>query len=307
MVVRLSTDGPETIPIQQTEFFEAVAEDVYGPRQGGAIIFLDAENARKGVAKTTAAITLARLFANAFDYGLKKDDFVIAGPDYITRYRDQPGKEQPSVLLADELVGGGAGDARRSMSSSNIKIGRAFQLLRKKRVVTIATLPDWGDADTRLQKQAAYRVHALEDPIGTFKAYKITVPFDGRGGPHTKGLGPGDTTRKINFPDLGSRGDPYFEHLEELKDELLDQQDFDAAELQEDDEDDEQRASEDDIRREERIETAIRLYEPWDDDNAQTYADVARAIPDYGKKWVGSVIRDWQRGDYRDLVADPTK
>jgi len=310
MVIEVDPNSRNKMPLGETEFWNTVLDDVYGTRQGGAILFLDSENARKGVGKTAAAIWLARLFAKAFDYDLQKEDFLLAGPDYVRRYREHPGKNQPSVVVADELVGGGAGDARRSMSSANIKIGRAFQLLRKKRVVTIAVLPDWGDADTRLQKQAAYRIHCLENPIGTLKAYKIITSFDGSGnGPKTRGLGPSDgETRRINFPDVAAHDDPFYNHLEDLKDELLSQEDFSTAGLQKDeDEDDEDSLTEDEVRRQERIETAIRLYQPWDDDNGQTYASVADAIPEFGPDWVGKVVRAWNRGEHRDLVDDPTK
>lgn len=295
--------------ITNTEFWNRLMKDVYGPRQGGAILFIDAQNARKGVAKTSGAVAWARLLARAFRYELSQDDFLIAGPEYVRRYQEHPGKAQPSVLVADELVGGGAGDARRSMSNENINIGRAFQLLRKKRVVTIATLPDWNDADSRLQKLADYRLHCLEQPLGVMKAYKITTPFNSSGSGasvRTKGMGPGDQTRRIKFPDMGGHDDKYFQHLEELKDDLLSTDEFDASSMQADEEA-EDRLSEDEVRREERIETAIRLYRPWEESNDTTYAEVAQAIPEYGKKWVGSTIRDWERGEFRNIVEDPTK
>jgi len=294
--------------VTKTEFWNRLMDDVYGPRQGGAIIFVDAQNARKGVAKTSGAVAWARLLARAFGYELEKEDFLIAGPRYVRRYQEQPGKHQPSVLVADELVGGGAGDARRSMSNDNINIGRAFQLLRKKRVVTIATLPDWNDADTRLQKLADYRLHCLEKPLGTMKAYKITTPFNSGGsgpGVKTKGLGPGNRTRRITFPDMHGADDPYYKHLEDLKDDLLDTDEFDASTLQGDDEGEEQ-LGETEIRKQERIETVIRLYQPWHEDTEHSYEEVAEAIPEYGREWVGQRIREWKRGDHRDLVPDPT-
>lgn len=296
------------VHVTDTEFWNALMNDVYGPRQGGAIIFLDAQNARKGVAKTSGAVGWARLLARAFGYQLEKEDFLIAGPKYIRRYQEHPGKHQPSVLVADELVGGGAGDARRSMSNANINIGRAFQLLRKKRVVTIATLPDWNDADSRLQKLADYRLHCLEQPLGVMKAYKVTTPFNSGGsGPpvKTKGFGPGERTRRIKFPNVHGADDPYYAYLEGLKDDLLDEDDFDASALQAEDDEDEQ-MSEDAIRKQERIETAIRLYRPWDDEHAHSYEDVADTIPEFGEGWVGKIVRQWKRGEHRDLVPDPT-
>lgn len=304
----LTTDPQQqdSVHIRDTEFWNTLMRDIYGPRQGGAIIFLDAENARKGTGKTSLAISLARLISKAVGYDLEPEDALIAGPDYVRRYREHPGKEQPSVIVPDELVGGGAGDARRAMSSANIKIGRAFQLLRKKRVVTLTTLPHWGDADSRLQKQAAYRCHALETPIGTFKAYKIVTGF-GDGKPRTKGLGPEDgVTRRIGFPDMDGHDDPLFRHLERKKDELLAEDDFSASALQGEDDEEGDELGEDEIRREERIETAIRLYQPWDDSDGHTYAEVAKAIPEYGPDWVGKMVRQWERGEHHDLVSDPT-
>jgi len=133
----------QRVHVTDTKFWNVLMHDVYGPRSGGAIIFLDAENARKGVAKTSAAVALARLFATAFDYDLQPDDFTLSGAEYLSRYQEQPGEQQPSVLVLDEFVGGGAGDKRRAMSQQNVDFGRAWQLLRTRRVVTIATLPDW--------------------------------------------------------------------------------------------------------------------------------------------------------------------
>jgi len=45
-------------PLEETEFWELVMRDVFGPREGGVIIVIDAENARKGVAKTSAAASM---------------------------------------------------------------------------------------------------------------------------------------------------------------------------------------------------------------------------------------------------------
>ncbi len=57
--------------VTETEFWDVLMHDVYGPRKGGAIIFLDAENARKGVAKTSGAVAIARLLSAAFGYDIK--------------------------------------------------------------------------------------------------------------------------------------------------------------------------------------------------------------------------------------------
>jgi len=257
--------------ITDTRFWDTLMNDVYGPRQGGAIIFIDAENARKGVAKTSGAVALARLLAAAFQYEFEKDDMMLSGTEYLRRYQEHPGHDQPSVLLLDEFVGAGAGDKRRAMSQQNVDFGRAWQLLRTKRVVTLATLPDWSAADKRLKKLADYRLWCREDPIGRFQPYKIVTPFNAGGAEvRTAGLHRGEGgPPRIHFPNMDAENDPFYKHVSELKD--------------------------------------LRLYKPWDDDDPTTYKDVADVIEGYSKSWVGDRVNEWRDGDLRDLVPDPTE
>ena len=299
------------VHITESQFWNEIMHDVYGPRKGGAILFVDAENARKGIAKTSCATAVARLLARAFRYGLEFEDMTIAGSRYIQRYQEHPGKEQPSVLVTDELVGGGAGDSRRAMSNANIEWGRAWQLLRAKRVVTIATLPDWNEADPRLQKYADYRLWCRERPMGYFQPYKITVPFNSGGsGPkvRTKGLGYGPNTDRISFPNMDAEGDPYYRYLARKKDQLIDSTSWDADEVFGDgEEEDDEPLSEEEIERRELTKVAIRLYQPWDEDAGHSYEDVASAIVDRGASWVGNRVREWRNGEHRELVPDPTE
>lgn len=296
------SDNPNHIV--NTKFWNEMMHDVYGPRKGGAIIFVDAENARKGVAKTSGAVALARVFAQAFGYDIQKDDLTLSGTEYLKRYQAQPGQEQPSVLVLDEFVGGGAGDKRRSMSNQNLDFGRAWQLLRTKRVITLATLPDWNESDKRLKKLADYRVWMRERPIGTFQAYKITVPFNSVGSSiiKLKGFGKGDSTRRIGFPNMDAQNDPYYKHLTKKKDELIHSDTWNADEIAE-----EEQMEPEEIKRRDAIKYAIRLYEPWNDDTDKTYREVARVLDEYSHAWVGERVREWQNGDYRDLVPEPNE
>lgn len=285
--------------------------DVFGPRKGGAIVFVDAENARKGIAKTSGATALARLCASAFRYQLQKDDMTLAGSHYLRRYQEHPGQEQPSTLVIDEFVGAGSGDARRAMSNQNIDFGRAWQLLRTKRVVTFATLPDWNEADTRLQKYADYRVWCQERPIGFFKPYKVTVPFNsgGRGARvRLKGLSYSSTKKadRIRFPNMDAEGDPFYQHLKRRKNELIHSATWDADALLDDgSEDSEEQLTPEEIERRELTKVAIRLYEPWVENTTRSYEEVADAIHDRGESWVGNRIREWRNGEHRELVPDP--
>lgn len=245
-----------------TEFWHKLMHGIYGPRQGGAKILIDAEDAMTGVGKTSAAVALARFLARAFSYELEPDDFVLSGQQYISRYRQHPGKEQPSVLVLDELVGGGAGDARRAMSNKNVSLIRAWNMLRAKRVVTLVTLPDWNDADTNLQKLADYRLWCRKQPIGCFQSYEIGTHFNKKGNVKTRGLGPGDTTTRIFFPNMHGQRDEFYQHLSDQKDTVLDSGEFDADEATADDDDEEREMPK---RQQAMVARSIKLEEdiPW--------------------------------------------
>jgi hypothetical protein len=212
--------------IGHSKFWNDICHKVFGPREGGAKVLFDAEDAALGAGKTSAAVALARHLATAFDYELRKDDLTLSAAEYIDRYREHPGRDQPSVLVLDEAVGAGAGDARRAMSNSNLDLASAWQTMRVKRVVTIATLAHWGDLDSRLQRLADYRCQCRLKPIGRYRPYEITVGFDD-GKPRTKKM-----DSAIHFPDMS--GDPFYEHVSERKDELLEAATWDADELGED-------------------------------------------------------------------------
>lgn len=221
--------------ISETDWWDDLMHGIFGPRQGGARIIVDAESASTGVGKTTAAVVTGLLVGNAVGYQMVPDDFTLSGKTYLERWREHPGAEQPSVIVLDELSGAGAGDARRSMSNQNVNLGRSWQLMRKKRIVTITTLPHWSDADLRLRRSADYRLHCLERPIGYFRPYKVTSTFD-RGDVRTQRYH--DDPARIKFPNLDAIGEPLFQAITEKKDDLLDSTAFDADELQTEDEPD---------------------------------------------------------------------
>jgi hypothetical protein len=238
----------DTVHLKRTKFWDDVMTGIYGNRKGGARIIVDAENASTGVGKTTCAVALAQLFSKAFDYELSPNDFTLSGQEYLQRWRKHPGKEQPSCIVLDELVGAGSGDSRRSMSNENVNLGRSWQLMRKKRIVTFAVLPHWGDCDKRLRKASDYRIWCLEKPIGYFKAYKTNVSF---GNSDIKTVGYNDVPRH-RFPNLESFDDPYFEEITRKKDELLDSSKFSANELIEQ----EEQKDPETVERETKIENA---------------------------------------------------
>ena len=303
-----------TRPLEKTEFWNKAMRDVFGPREGGLIIVIDAENARKGVAKSSAAVSLADRLAYEFGYDLSPDDGVLSAAGVFDRYHKHPGEEQPSVLVWDEAVGGGSGDARRAMSNENTKLGRAWQILRTKRIITITTLPNWGDLDPRLQRLADYRLWCREWPIGEFHAYKSGTSFDG-GNVTTEGMGYDSRANStaIGFPDATEDFDgehPLYTRIKEKKEKLTDTDDFLASGLGEGDEDDGidtevKERIETEAKREAAIETVIQACQPWSDDGL-SYQKASRLV-DYSREWVGNRVREWRdEFEHRELVEDPT-
>ena len=242
-----------SVHITETEWWNDLCEGIFGARKGGARIIVDAEDASTGVGKTGLAVFLARLLSKAFEYELQEEDLTLSGAHYLRRWREHPGAEQPSVIILDELGGAGAGHARRAMSTQNVELGNAWQLMRKKRIVSIVTLPHWSKADKDMRQQADYRLWCRKDPIGYFQPYDVGADFDD-GQVNTEGY---DDVERINFPNMDKHDDPYYIYLSERKDELLDSQYFDADTLA-DGEDEEELMSPDDARRKERIEIAQR-------------------------------------------------
>lgn len=239
--------------ITETEWWNDLCDGIFGLRKGGARIIVDAEDASTGVGKTGLAVSLARLLSRAFEYDLQKEDFTLSGAHYLQRWREHPGAEQPSVIILDELGGAGAGHARRAMSNQNVELGNAWQLMRKKRIVSIVTLPHWTKVDKDMRQQADYRLWCLKKPIGYFKPYQVGTNFD-EGTVNTEGY---DDVERINFPNMDKHADPFYLYLSERKDELLESQYFDADKLA-DDEEEEELLSPDEARRKERIEIAQR-------------------------------------------------
>ena len=154
----------------------------------------------------------------------------LSGAAYLQRWREHPGAEQPSVIILDEAAGAGAANARRAMSTQNVNLVKAWQLMRKKRIISIMTLPQWSLIDKSMRKQADYRLWCLTKPIGYFKPYKVRTSFD-TGEVTTHGY---DDVHRISFPNLDEQRDPHYIYLAEKKDELLNSGAFDADILEDD-------------------------------------------------------------------------
>jgi hypothetical protein len=235
---RIQADSPKDVgsggeaqkasAFENSHFFRSLYKDVEGDRGGGAIVIVDAEDARTGVGKTGAACGMAEFVAWYFGYELQERDGVLSGQEYLDLFKQHPNEEQVSVAVWDEAVGAGSGDARRSMAQENVDLGRAWQIMRDRRVITFVTLPDWGDLDSRLQKLADYRVWCRRD-IGSLQAYEIGTTFEG-GDIRTRGLGPGDGAEPISFPDV-TDDSALYQAIKAKKDKVQESDSLDAGEL----------------------------------------------------------------------------
>jgi hypothetical protein len=56
----------------------------------------------------------------------------------------------------------------------------------------------------------------------------------------------------------------------------------------------------------EAAKTSIRLCKPWDDESGLSYPEAAEYV-DFADSWVGNRVREWKKGEHRDLVADPNE
>lgn len=278
--------------VTDTDWWHDVMHGVYGPRQGGARIIIDAEGASTGVGKTGLAVYLAKLFSKAFGYELVEDDITLSGDEYLERWREHPDKDQPSVILLDELAGAGAGDARRSMSTENVNLGRSWQLMRKKRIVTITTLPHWSDADKRMRRFCDYRLYCLEKPIGYFRPYEVTTSFSD-GHVHTKSY---DDVSRVRFPNMDSHGDELYEYASGLKDNLLASQFFDADELA--DLDEEETVDPEEAERQQKIADAQRAR-----DAGNSTREVAEIVG-MSQSWVQKYTQDADTETVGERPAD---
>jgi len=216
--------------LERTAWWHDLIDGIYGPREGGARIIIDAQDASTGAGKTGLAIALAKTLSWGFGYELQEDDMTLSGAAYLQRWREHPGAEQPSVIILDEAAGAGAANARRAMSTQNVNLVKAWQLMRKKRIISIMTLPQWSLIDKSMRKQADYRLWCLTKPIGYFKPYKVRTSFD-TGEVTTHGY---DDVHRISFPNLDEQRDPHYIYLAEKKDELLNSGAFDADILEDD-------------------------------------------------------------------------
>lgn len=174
-------------------------------------IIIQGTNSQTGIGKTTLAIKLARAIDES--WGAESKAFVDIR-EYIDAHLNE---DKGSALLLDEIEKGA--DSRRAMSQDNVDLSQAWATMRARNMATICTLPSISMLDGRMLELADYWV--LVRSRGVAQPYKVVVnDFAPSKLPQRKPL-PGDEI--ITFNDLPS-GDSDKEHLDKIKDEMLEEE-----------------------------------------------------------------------------------
>ena len=211
---------PGVINIREGEFWNDLMSDyIYGPAKSGCKICIDAIDSRLGVGKTSAALNLAYEISDEVGWELTEADMVLSAASFLKRFREHPGTEQPSVIILDEIVGGGGADRRRAMSNKNVNMARTFEIMRNKRIVVIMTTANYGGMDPRLRRLMDYVLTCQIHPKFYLVPYKVGTRF-GSGDLRLRHVG-----ARLRFWPFDD--DPLFEELGRQKDLLLDSEEFD--------------------------------------------------------------------------------
>lgn len=178
--------------------FQRVAKRIQSGRD--AVILITADNADRGVGKTTLAVALAKLFDTS-DTPFDADRQATVHPDeFVSLYGELP---PGSTLLFDES---GALDNRRSMSSENVDVTYALQTHRVRQVVTLFVLPSPDMIDKRVEQLADFWINAQRR--GEATVYRKQIHPIERQLYYQK-------LQTVEWPNLD--GDPEFEKVARLK------------------------------------------------------------------------------------------
>jgi hypothetical protein len=171
-----------------------------------AKIIIQGADSQTGIGKTTLAIKIARAIDD--EWTADEKAFVDV-QEYINAHLNKPAG---SVLLLDEIEAGA--DSRRFMSQENVDLSQAWATMRARNIVTIATLPSISMLDNRMIELADFWI--LVKRRGLAQPYSVHVnDFTGK---VRREPFPGD--EHIQFADLPD-GDADKEHLDSLKDDML--------------------------------------------------------------------------------------
>jgi cellulose biosynthesis protein BcsQ len=195
---------------RDTDRSEELKEKLSGPffrqiakrkrTQRDAVILITADDADRGVGKTSLAVFLAKLLdtsETAFD---ADEQATLSVPRFLQLY-DELAKG--STLLMDE---GEQIDSRRSMSQENVDASLKMQTRRVNEIIVLLTLPSADMIDSRIEQLADYWINV--EARGRATVYKMKVH-------RTKKKVYPETMQRIKWPNMD--GWPAYERLAEMK------------------------------------------------------------------------------------------
>ena len=220
----ISVSVPGVIDISESDVWNDIMGDyIYSKSKSGCKIVVDAIDSRLGVGKTSFAIALALRLGDEIGYEIQPEDVMLSAQQFLKRFREHPGTEQPSIIILDEIVGAGGADSRRAMSNKNVNMARTFEIMRKKRVVVIMTTANYFGMDPRLRRLMDYVFTCQVSPKFHAIGYKVGTRF-GTGDLRLRRM-----SERIQFYSLD--GHPLLVSLDNQKDRLLESEQFDMDKI----------------------------------------------------------------------------
>ena len=220
----ISVSIPGVIDISDSEVWDDIMGDyIYSKSKSGCKIVVDAIDSRLGVGKTSFALGLALRLGEEIGYEIQPEDVMLSAQQFLKRFREHPGTEQPSIIILDEIVGAGGADSRRAMSNKNVNMARTFEIMRKKRVVVIMTTANYFGMDPRLRRLMDYVFTCQVSPKFHAIGYKVGTRF-GTGDLRLRRM-----SERIQFYSLD--GHPLLVELDNQKDKLLESEQFDMDKI----------------------------------------------------------------------------
>lgn len=143
-------------------------------------VLITSRGTTTGTGKTTLAIHLARqltaISADVLNHNRTwkaESGSFMSVPQYLERYKEA---DTGDILITDEIEV--MADNRRSMSNSNVELTQAWQTLRFRNVVTIATAPGMYSVDKRILDNTDIWINVIRQGVA-YPYYMTMNDFTG--------------------------------------------------------------------------------------------------------------------------------
>jgi plasmid maintenance system antidote protein VapI len=165
-MISMSVEANPTRPDPpKGEFFQRIASRKRNERD--AVILVTADDADRGVGKTSLAVTLGKLLDTSSSRFDAEQQATLSVPRFLQLYDEL---EQGSTLVLDE---GEQIDARRSMSQENVDASLKMQTRRVNEIIVIITLPSADMIDNRIEQLADFWINC--EVRGRARVYKKKI------------------------------------------------------------------------------------------------------------------------------------